>query len=130
MQIKKQRKNVYVLECEREIISKEEEKASERERELLFLCFLCARNDEKDVLCLFCFQEFFFLIIILRKSLSLSLYIYIYIFSVASQIYTLYQFHSEFFESFSIASFIKRQICKWTKKMLISIKLDEKVNTH
>jgi hypothetical protein len=29
MQIKKQRKNVYVLECEREIISKEEEKASE-----------------------------------------------------------------------------------------------------
>jgi hypothetical protein len=81
MQIKKQRKNVYVLECEREIISKEEEKASERERELLFLCFLCARNDEKDVLCLFCFQEFFFLIIILRKSLSLSLYIYIYIYS-------------------------------------------------
>jgi len=83
MQIKKQRKNVYVLECEREIISKEEEKASERERELLFLCFLCARNDEKDVLCLFCFQESFFFNYYFEKislSLSLSLYIYIYIY--------------------------------------------------
>jgi len=78
----------------------------------------------------FFFFNYYFEKISLSLSLSLSLYIYIYIFSVASQIYTLYQFHSDFFESFSIASFIKRQICKWTKKMLISIKLDEKVNTH